>query len=234
MACQVAGAIAGAALADAMFAEPVLSRVPASPRRRAGPAGRGRGDGGPAARHRRPGPDRPHPACGLGGRRLDRRGVLVHLLHLVRQPRRHHRPGPDQHLCRDRPVSVPAFIAAQVARRPHRHGCWPSCCTRPGQVRQPRARPAPARWLTRKEAAGMAEIPEVLFVCTHNAGRSQMAAALLDQAGGRAGPGHLGRITARQRAQPRRRRGHGRDRPGHLPRVPQAADHRRRSRPPTS
>jgi protein-tyrosine-phosphatase len=26
----------------------------------------------------------------------------------------------------------------------------------------------------------MAEVPEVLFVCTHNAGRSQMAAALLD------------------------------------------------------
>jgi len=32
----------------------------------------------------------------------------------------------------------------------------------------------------------MADIPEVLFVCTHNAGRSQMAAALLDhQAAGR-------------------------------------------------
>jgi arsenate reductase len=32
----------------------------------------------------------------------------------------------------------------------------------------------------------MAETPEVLFVCTHNAGRSQMAAALLDrEAGGR-------------------------------------------------
>jgi protein-tyrosine-phosphatase len=27
----------------------------------------------------------------------------------------------------------------------------------------------------------MAEVPEVLFVCTHNAGRSQIAAALLDQ-----------------------------------------------------
>jgi arsenate reductase (thioredoxin) len=27
----------------------------------------------------------------------------------------------------------------------------------------------------------MADIPEVLFVCTHNAGRSQMAAALLNQ-----------------------------------------------------
>jgi arsenate reductase (thioredoxin) len=32
----------------------------------------------------------------------------------------------------------------------------------------------------------MADMPEVLFVCTHNAGRSQMAAALLDhQATGR-------------------------------------------------
>jgi arsenate reductase (thioredoxin) len=32
----------------------------------------------------------------------------------------------------------------------------------------------------------MAETPEVLFICTHNAGRSQMAAALLDhQAAGR-------------------------------------------------
>jgi arsenate reductase (thioredoxin) len=32
----------------------------------------------------------------------------------------------------------------------------------------------------------MAETPDVLFVCTHNAGRSQMAAALLDHhAGGR-------------------------------------------------
>ena len=32
----------------------------------------------------------------------------------------------------------------------------------------------------------MADTPEVLFVCTHNAGRSQMAAALLDHdAGGR-------------------------------------------------
>jgi arsenate reductase len=27
------------------------------------------------------------------------------------------------------------------------------------------------------------EVPEVLFVCVHNAGRSQMAAALLERAG---------------------------------------------------
>jgi arsenate reductase len=30
----------------------------------------------------------------------------------------------------------------------------------------------------------MADVPEVLFMCTHNAGRSQMAAALLARAGG--------------------------------------------------
>ncbi|HEX2030163.1 MAG TPA: arsenate reductase ArsC [Actinomycetota bacterium] len=30
----------------------------------------------------------------------------------------------------------------------------------------------------------MAEVPEVLFICVHNAGRSQMAAALLERLGG--------------------------------------------------
>jgi protein-tyrosine-phosphatase len=39
----------------------------------------------------------------------------------------------------------------------------------------------------------MADIPEVLFVCTHNAGRSQMAAALLDrEAAGRVRVGSAG------------------------------------------
>ena len=33
----------------------------------------------------------------------------------------------------------------------------------------------------------MADVPEVLFMCTHNAGRSQMAAALLAREGGDAG-----------------------------------------------
>ena len=58
--------------------------------------------------------------------------------------------------------------------------------------------------------------PEVLFVCVHNAGRSQMAAALLDH--------HAGdRIVVRSAGtapadddQPRGRRGDGRDR--HRPR----------------
>jgi protein-tyrosine-phosphatase len=38
------------------------------------------------------------------------------------------------------------------------------------------------RWLTGptpREGATVADVPEVLFVCVHNAGRSQMAAALL-------------------------------------------------------
>jgi arsenate reductase (thioredoxin) len=35
--------------------------------------------------------------------------------------------------------------------------------------------------LADSERHSMADIPEVLFVCTHNAGRSQMAATLLDQ-----------------------------------------------------
>lgn len=33
-------------------------------------------------------------------------------------------------------------------------------------------------------SSSMEDVPEVLFVCVHNAGRSQMAAALLDRAAG--------------------------------------------------
>jgi arsenate reductase (thioredoxin) len=36
------------------------------------------------------------------------------------------------------------------------------------------------RALAQSEGAIIKEVPEVLFVCVHNAGRSQMAAALLD------------------------------------------------------
>ncbi len=45
----------------------------------------------------------------------------------------------------------------------------------------------------------MPDIPEVLFVCTHNAGRSQMAAALLDHlAAGRVRVSSAGSQPARQ------------------------------------
>jgi protein-tyrosine-phosphatase len=45
----------------------------------------------------------------------------------------------------------------------------------------------------------MSDIPQVLFVCVHNAGRSQMAAALLDEhAGGRVRVRSAGSVPADQ------------------------------------
>ena len=41
------------------------------------------------------------------------------------------------------------------------------------------------------------DVPEVLFVCVHNAGRSQMAAGLLERAGGRARARALRRLATR-------------------------------------
>jgi hypothetical protein len=37
--------------------------------------------------------------CALDDRRLDRSGLLVHLVHFVRESSRHHRPCPIEHLC---------------------------------------------------------------------------------------------------------------------------------------
>ena len=48
----------------------------------------------------------------------------------------------------------------------------------------------------------MTRIPEVLFVCTHNAGRSQMAAALLGHEAAGPGPGRLRRVAARRELNP--------------------------------
>ena len=43
----------------------------------------------------------------------------------------------------------------------------------------------------------MNDLPEVLFVCVHNAGRSQMAAALLAHHAGRPWLGTFGRLRPR-------------------------------------
>ena len=43
----------------------------------------------------------------------------------------------------------------------------------------------------------MAGPPQVLFLCVHNAGRSQMAAAILDPQGGRPGHRAFGRLGSR-------------------------------------
>jgi arsenate reductase (thioredoxin) len=128
MGCQVAGAIGGAAVADAMFAVPVL----AASRTRRG--------------HR---PD-PHPHL-----RRDRAGV-----------------GPGVHRRRD--PRRQSGRAAGRGRAPGPAG--------PGT----RSSVGPAGGLSPERECVLADVPEVLFVCTHNAGRSQMAAALLaQQAAGR-------------------------------------------------
>ena len=71
----------------------------------------------------------------------------------------------------------------------------------------------------------MAGIPEVLFVCTHNAGRSQMAAALLDhQAAGRVRVTSAGSQPADQ-LNPAVVQAMAEIGLDISPRVPQAADH---------
>ncbi len=68
-------------------------------------------------------------------------------------------------------------------------------------------------------------IPEVLFVCVHNAGRSQMAAALLAHPG-RGRVTALGRLHPRRRDQPSRGRSAAQDRRAPGRRLPHTA-HRR-------
>jgi hypothetical protein len=64
----------------------------------------------------------------------------------------------------------------------------------------------------------VSDLPEVLFVCVHNAGRSQMAAALLQHhAQGKVLVRSAGSAPAEH--QPRRRHGHGRTRPGSDPKI---------------
>ncbi|WP_435850267.1 aquaporin [Streptomyces massasporeus] len=100
---QIAGAVGGAVLADAMFAGPLVQW--STHDRSAG--------------HLRPGelvataglallilgltPHRPGPCRSPRRGVLHRRGVLVRVLHLVRQPRGHRRPSLHRHLRRDRP-----------------------------------------------------------------------------------------------------------------------------------
>ena len=125
-----------------------------------------------------------------------------------------------------------------VRRRDHR--AVPAFLLRP--VRRPRHRrqlPAPARRTVRPSTpSGIGQggrqvsidgKPTVLFLCTHNAGRSQMAMGFFTELAGRGGRRLVGRIRTRQRGQPRRGRGDGRTRDRHLPGVPQTVDRRNRA-----
>ena len=68
--------------------------------------------------------------------------------------------------------------------------------------------------------------PVVLFLCTHNAGRSQMAMGFLQHLAGDGAVAWSGGSRTEQHHQSRRGRGDGRAWDRHLPRVPQAVDRR--------
>ena len=177
--CQVAGAIGGAALADTMFAQPVLA----------------------ASRTHRGG------AGVLLGEAVATAGLLLVIVTLARTGRSQHAAWAvgawigaaywftsstsfanpavtigralTEHLCRDRAI-VGAGVRGGASRR-RRAGHGPGHGALPGAARQVRGcRAGPAGRLSGK-GTPMGAIPDVLFVCTHNAGRSQMAAALLDR-----------------------------------------------------
>ena len=78
------------------------------------------------------------------------------------------------------------------------------------------------RALAQAEGMLTKELPEVLFVCVHNAGRSQMAAGLVKPARRGAHSRSLGGERPRRVGQPRGDRGDGRGRRGHVRAVPEA------------
>src|SRR5580692_2060076 len=81
---------------------------------------------------------------------------------------------PGSRRARHRRSSPPRSSAAPSAC------CWRSPCTRPARTWYPI--PSRPGWpADPREERVMDGVPEVLFVCTHNAGRSQMAAALLNR-----------------------------------------------------
>ena len=108
---QIIGAFVGVAVAHLMFEHPLFAL---SPHARAGAAQllsefvatfgllaviRGCGQ---------------RQATAVRGRRLYRRGLLVHGVHVVRQPGRHARAGRDRHVRRHPSGGRPGFIAAQL------------------------------------------------------------------------------------------------------------------------
>ena len=77
--------------------------------------------------------------------------------------------------------------------------------------------------------AAAPEVPTVLFLCVHNAGRSQMALGWFNHLAGDRALAFSGGSEPGDRGEPVRHRRHGRGRHRHLPGVPEAVD--RRDRP---
>ena len=191
---QILGGIGGALLANIMFGLRRGADLPARPRRTWAVGRRDRRHRRTDRAHPHPRPHRPREPVGRRGRRLDRRRLLVHLLHQLRQPRRHHRPHVQRHLRGHRPRLRAPVRRLPSASAPPSARAWP-CCSTPTPPPPPTTSwsPTPPTASPRKgtpdelgphhanprAGTDARTVPQVLFVCVHNAGRSQMAAALL-------------------------------------------------------
>ena len=91
-------------------------------------------------------------------------------------------------------------------------------------LRQAAARLAGAHALARVEGLHDDGRPVVLFLCTHNAGRSQMALGFFQALAGDGAVAWSGGSEPGNAGQPARRHRHGRARHRHLRGVPQAVD----------
>ena len=101
-----------------------------------------------------------------------------------------------------------------------------------GRATVPRFLPLLAERFARQRLRALAKVegksndgkPTVLFLCTHNAGRSQMAMGFFTHLAGRSGGRVVRGLRARRVGQPGSGRSHGRARHRHFGRIPQAVD----------
>ena len=115
-------------------------------------------------------------------RRVHRRRLLLHQLGQLRQPGDQRRAHVLQHVRRHR-----ARLGARLHRRAARRRCLrdprhPGALPRRDTGRGSRRHHATPRAGSRVTAPELAAMATVLFVCLHNAGRSQMSQALFERA----------------------------------------------------
>ena len=103
------------------------------------------------------------------------------------------------------PGSAPLFVGRPAGRRRGRAAAWCCCCI-PTPPTLPTGSSSRTNPVHRTEGELSMSKPSVLFVCVHNAGRSQMAAAFLTHLSQRRGGGPLGRIRTGRSGEPGRRR----------------------------
>ena len=182
--CQVAGCTSGAVLANLMFSRARDHNLDAPPRDGGARSLRGGGDGGADVPHLRAGAKRAQLHHARRGRCLHRLGLLLHELHELRESRDRGRSDVLQHLCGH---------CAVVGTRIHRGRSWWADASllrsiralypgvtgdgRIAGLRHTTARPVRGRSMSERPT----ERPEILFLCVHNAGRSQMAAAFAEE-----------------------------------------------------